>query len=129
MLERRVVRLWTAVTPTPAMFAAASGRCRVSERVNRGDRRGHLPFSHDSCCCAASTTGRRRHRLVMRVHVVGWVIVQGTRAAGVATLVDAATWMRSDAGERGINRWKTARMPKGVTASVWHGVQSAELSR
>ncbi len=27
-----------------------------------------------------------------------------------------------------ILRWKSMRMPKGVDASVWHGVQSAELT-
>ncbi len=61
--------------------------------------------------------------------VVGWVIVQGTRA-------QLAWRMLVDAGDvdaiqtlvsEEVNRWKTARMPKGVTASVWHGVQSAEL--
>jgi len=61
--------------------------------------------------------------------IVGWVIVQGTRAqlawrkAVDAGDVDA---IRTLVGDE-ITRWKSMRMPKGVDAAVWHGVQSAEL--
>ncbi len=61
--------------------------------------------------------------------VVGWVIVQGTRAQlAWRKLVDAGdvNAIQTLVGEE-VTRWKTARMPKDVTASVWHGVQSAEL--
>ena len=56
-------------------------------------------------------------------------IVQGTRAQLAwrkrveAGDVDA---IRTLVGDE-VERWKTMRMPKGVDASVWHGVQSAEL--
>jgi hypothetical protein len=61
--------------------------------------------------------------------VVGWIIVQGTRAQ--------MDWRK--AIERGdipttqmivgdeIARWKTMRMPRGTDPGIWHGVQSAEL--
>ena len=61
--------------------------------------------------------------------VVAWVIVQGTRA-------QLAWRAQVDAGDVGaiqtlvseeLTRWKTARMPKGVSPGLWHGVQSAEL--
>jgi len=61
--------------------------------------------------------------------IVGWVIVQGTRAQlAWRKLVDAGdvNAIQTLVGEE-VQRWKTARMPKGVDASVWHGVQSAEL--
>ena len=61
--------------------------------------------------------------------IVGWIIMQGTRAQ--------MDWRK--AIERGdvpttqmivgeeILRWKTMRMPRGTDATIWHGVQSAEL--
>lgn len=61
--------------------------------------------------------------------VVGYVVIQGTR-------VQLAWRDRVGAGDVGVirtlvgdevDRWKTARMPKGTDASVWHAVQSAEL--
>lgn len=61
--------------------------------------------------------------------IVGWVIVQGTRAqlqwrkgveAGDVALI---TIMVGDE----LARWKTMRMPKGTDPAVWHGVQSADL--
>lgn len=61
--------------------------------------------------------------------VVGWVIVQGTRAqlawrqAVEAGDVGAITTLVTDE----LQRWKTMRMPKGTDPTVWHGVQSAEL--
>ena len=61
--------------------------------------------------------------------IVGWVIVQGTRAQlAWRKLVDAGDVdaIRTLVGEE-ITRWKSMRMPKGADASVWHGVQSAEL--
>jgi len=61
--------------------------------------------------------------------VVGWVIVQGTRAQ--------MYWRKLvDQGDVGIittlvtdelARWKTIRMPKDTRPSIWHGVQSAEF--
>jgi hypothetical protein len=61
--------------------------------------------------------------------VIGWVIIQGTRAQ---------MFWRKRAAEGDIEiihmlvseeiaRWKTMRAPKGVDATAWHGVQSAEL--
>lgn len=61
--------------------------------------------------------------------MVGWVIVQGTRAQlAWRKLVDAGDVdaIRTLVGDE-VQRWKTIRMPKGTRASVWHGVQSAEL--
>ncbi len=61
--------------------------------------------------------------------IVGWVIVQGTRAQlAWRTLVEqgdvsAIQTLVSDE----IARWKTMRMPKGTQPGIWHGVQSAEL--
>jgi hypothetical protein len=61
--------------------------------------------------------------------IVGWVIVQGTRAQlEWRKLVDegdvsAITTLVSDE----LTRWKTIRMPKGTQPSIWHGVQSAEF--
>jgi uncharacterized membrane protein YciS (DUF1049 family) len=61
--------------------------------------------------------------------IVGWVIVQGTRAQlEWRRLVDsgdisAITTLVSDE----LTRWKTIRMPKGMQPSIWHGVQSAEF--
>jgi hypothetical protein len=62
--------------------------------------------------------------------IVAFVIIQGTRAQ--------LYWrQRAEAGDTEIitmlvteelNRWKTARMPRGEQPSVWHGVQSAELA-
>lgn len=61
--------------------------------------------------------------------VVGYVVIQGTR-------IQLAWRQRVEAGDvdaiqalvsEEVNRWKTARMPKGMQPSVWHGVQSAEL--
>jgi hypothetical protein len=61
--------------------------------------------------------------------LVGWVIVQGTRAQ--------LFWRQKvDEGDTEIiemlvtdevGRWKTMRMPKGLDPSIWHGVQSAEI--
>jgi hypothetical protein len=61
--------------------------------------------------------------------IVGWVIVQGTRAqmawrtAVAQGDVSAIETLARDE----IAHWKTMRMPKGTNPSVWHGVQSAEL--
>ncbi len=61
--------------------------------------------------------------------VVGWIIVQGTRAqlawrqAVEAGDVGAITTLVTDE----LQRWKTMRMPRGVDPAVWRGVQSAEL--
>jgi len=61
--------------------------------------------------------------------IVGWVIVQGTRAQlEWRKLVDrgdvsAITTLVGDE----IDHWKTKRMPKDTDPAVWHGVQSAEL--
>jgi len=61
--------------------------------------------------------------------VIGYVVVQGTR-------VQLAWRQRVEEGDvdaiqtlvaEEVNRWKTARMPKGMQPSIWHGVQSAEL--
>jgi hypothetical protein len=61
--------------------------------------------------------------------VVGYVVIQGTR-------IQLAWRQRVEAGDvdaiqalvsEEVTRWKTARMPKGMQPSVWHGVQSAEL--
>jgi hypothetical protein len=61
--------------------------------------------------------------------VIGYVVIQGTR-------VQLAWRDRVEAGDVDVirtlvgdevDRWKTARMPKGTDASVWHAVQSAEL--
>ena len=61
--------------------------------------------------------------------MVGYVVIQGTR-------VQLAWRARVEAGDveaietlvtEEINRWRTARMPKGLQPSVWRGVQSAEL--
>lgn len=61
--------------------------------------------------------------------IVGWVIVQGTRAQlAWRKLVEQGDVdaIRALVGEE-VQRWKNVRMPKGVDPSVWHGVQSAEL--
>jgi hypothetical protein len=61
--------------------------------------------------------------------VVGWVIVQGTRAQLAwrqlveAGDVDAITTLVTEE----LQHWKSMRMPKGTDPAVWHGVQSAEL--
>lgn len=61
--------------------------------------------------------------------VIGYIVIQGTR-------VQLAWRQRVEAGDvdaiqvlvsEEVGRWKTARMPKGLQPSVWHGVQSAEL--
>jgi hypothetical protein len=62
--------------------------------------------------------------------IVGWVIIQGTRAqlqwrkAVEAGDVDAITTLVGDE----LTRWKTMRMPKGTPPGVWHGVQNVELA-
>ena len=65
----------------------------------------------------------------LAVLVIGYVVVQGTR-------VQLAWRQRVEEGDvdaiqtlvaEEVNRWKTARMPKGMQPSIWHGVQSAEL--
>ena len=61
--------------------------------------------------------------------IVAWVIVQGTRAQlAWRALVDAGdvSAIQTLVSEE-ITRWKTAKMPKGVSPALWHGVQSAEL--
>jgi hypothetical protein len=61
--------------------------------------------------------------------VVGWVIVQGTRAQMAwRRLVDLGDVdaIKTLVGDE-VQRWKAMRMPKGTRPSVWHGVQSAEL--
>jgi len=61
--------------------------------------------------------------------VVGWVIVQGTRAQlAWRQLVDQGdvNAIQTLASEE-LQRWRTARVPKGVAPSVWHAVQGAEL--
>ncbi|HYM16582.1 MAG TPA: hypothetical protein VEZ14_13580 [Dehalococcoidia bacterium] len=61
--------------------------------------------------------------------VVGWVIIQGTRAqlawrqAVEAGDVPAITTLVTEE----IQHWKSMRMPKGADPAVWRGVQSAEL--
>jgi hypothetical protein len=60
---------------------------------------------------------------------VAYIVLQGTRTQMV--------WReRAEQGDVGVirtlvsdevERWKTARMPKGQDAAVWHGVQSAQL--
>ena len=61
--------------------------------------------------------------------IVGFVIIQGTRAQlywrkrveeGDIEAIQALV------GDE-ITRWKTARAPRGVDPTVWHGVQGAEL--
>ena len=60
---------------------------------------------------------------------VGFVITQATRAQlAWRKLVDegdvsAIQTLVSDE----VARWKASRMPKGIDAALWHGVQSAEL--
>lgn len=60
---------------------------------------------------------------------VAYIVLQGTRT-------QMAWRERAEQGDLGvirtlvadeIERWKTARMPRGQDAGVWHGVQSAEL--
>lgn len=61
--------------------------------------------------------------------VVAWVIVQGTRAQlAWRALVDAGdvSAIQTLVSEE-VTRWKTAKMPKGISPGLWHGVQSAEL--
>jgi hypothetical protein len=61
--------------------------------------------------------------------VVGWVVVQGTRAQlAWRKLVDAGDVdaIRTLVGDE-VLRWKSIRMPKDTRPAVWHGVQSAEL--
>lgn len=61
--------------------------------------------------------------------VVGWVIVQGTRAQMAwRTLVEQGdvSAIQTLVGDE-VAHWKSMRMPKGVHPGVWHGVQSAEL--
>ena len=61
--------------------------------------------------------------------IVGYVIVQGTRVQlywrkqAESGNVDA---IRTLVGDE-VTRWKTARTPREVPPSVWHGVQSIEL--
>jgi hypothetical protein len=61
--------------------------------------------------------------------VVGYVVVQGTRVQLAWRElvekgdVDAIHTLVSDE----VTRWKSARMPRAMEASVWHGVQSAEV--
>ncbi len=61
--------------------------------------------------------------------IVGLAIIQGTRAQlywrrrvedGDVEAIKALV------GDE-LNRWKTARMPRGTQPAVWHGVQGAEL--
>jgi hypothetical protein len=61
--------------------------------------------------------------------IVGWIIVQGTRAQMAWRRlveqgdVDAIQTLVGDE----VQHWKAMRMPKGMRPSIWHGVQSAEL--
>jgi hypothetical protein len=61
--------------------------------------------------------------------IVGWIIVQGTRAQlywrrrAAEGDVDTITMLVNDE----LSRWKVSRTPKGVEPEVWRGVQSAEL--
>ncbi len=61
--------------------------------------------------------------------IVGYVILQGTRVQlywrrrAESGDVEA---IRTLVGEE-VTRWKTARTPKEVAPTVWHGVQSAEM--
>jgi hypothetical protein len=63
--------------------------------------------------------------------VVGWVVVQGTRAQLFWRKrvdegdVDIITMLVSEE----LSRWRTMRMPKEVEPGVWHGVQGAELAQ
>lgn len=60
---------------------------------------------------------------------IGYIVIQGTRVQLAWRQrvqegdVDAIQTLVSEE----VGRWKTARMPKGMQPSVWHGVQSAEL--
>ena len=61
--------------------------------------------------------------------VIGWVIVQGTRAQmdwrkGVENGDVTVTEMLVEAE---VAHWKTMRMPRGTDPAIWQGVQSAEL--
>jgi hypothetical protein len=61
--------------------------------------------------------------------LVGWIIVQGTRAQMAwRKLVDQGdvNAIQTLVGDE-VQHWKAMRMPKGTRPSVWHGVQSAEL--
>jgi hypothetical protein len=67
--------------------------------------------------------------LLLLFLLVAWVIVQGTRSQlAWRALVDAGdvNAIQTLVGEE-VTRWKTAKMPKGVSPGLWHGVQSAEL--
>ncbi len=61
--------------------------------------------------------------------IVGFAIIQGTRAQLYWRRrveegdIEA---IRTLAGDE-ITRWKTARAPRGVEPTVWHGIQGAEL--
>jgi hypothetical protein len=60
---------------------------------------------------------------------VSYVVLQGTRTQmawrerAAQGDVDVIRTLVSDE----IERWRTTRMPRGTDASVWHGVQSAQL--
>lgn len=61
--------------------------------------------------------------------IVGFAIIQGTRAQLYwRKLVEQGdvTAIQALVGEE-VQRWKTARAPRGMAPSVWHGVQGAEL--
>jgi len=61
--------------------------------------------------------------------LVGWVIVQGTRAQlAWRKLVEGGDVdaIRTLVTEE-LERWKTMKVPKGADPAVWHGIQSAEL--
>lgn len=68
--------------------------------------------------------------LFMLFFVVGWVIMQGTRAQmawrrGVERGdVDTIRMLVSEE----VLHWKSMRMPKGLRPSIWHGVQSTDLA-
>ncbi len=62
--------------------------------------------------------------------IVGWVIMQGTRAQMAwRRLVDEGDVKAIETlVSEEVQHWKAMRMPKGTRPSVWHGVQSAELA-
>jgi hypothetical protein len=67
--------------------------------------------------------------VLLIIVMTGYVVIQGTRIQlhwrkrVEEGDVEAIEMLLGDE----VNRWKTARTPKGVEPSVWRGVQSAEL--
>lgn len=67
--------------------------------------------------------------MMLLLGFVAYIVLQGTRTQMVwreraeAGDVDVIRVLVSDE----IERWKTARMPKGQDTGIWHGVQSTQL--